>query len=255
MPRRRRKVASNADSAASNGPGREPAAGSRSVRSLDARSLLALDRDPRLARYMGEPGAVAYATKRERSWLRRFSNEREKALVSSAFAALRVRGKILDVPCGAGRLTPVLLERAVRVAGADVSPAMLAQARRALAGPLQVGRVELVRASIANLPFDDGEFDAALCWRLLHHLPEPSLRVRALAEVRRVTRGPLVASFADRDTWKSRIRRTHRADRHAVALSRDDLEREARQGGWVLRDCERLASFFSHLACAILTPA
>jgi ubiquinone/menaquinone biosynthesis C-methylase UbiE len=45
--------------------------------------------------------------------------------------------------------------------------------------------IEFRVAPIEHLPFDDGEFDAALSSLMLHHLPD-DLKDRGLAEVRRV---------------------------------------------------------------------
>jgi ubiquinone/menaquinone biosynthesis C-methylase UbiE len=216
---------------------------------------IAIDRDPRFARYMSKEGAELYRRKYDRSFLRRLSCGRERALVGRAIADLGARGDILDVPCGAGRLTDVLLERAERAVCADVSPAMLTHARRALRAPIADGRVELARATVGALPFSDDTFDSALCWRLLHHMAERSVRVRALAELGRVSRRGVVASFADADTWKSRIRRLHRSQRHSTAVTRDELASEASDAGLRVVKTYRLSSLFSHLGAAVLVRA
>jgi ubiquinone/menaquinone biosynthesis C-methylase UbiE len=177
------------------------------------------------------------------------------ALVARALEDLGAQGSVLDVPCGAGRLTGTLLDRADRAVCADVSPAMLAHARRTLRAPIAQGRVELARASVGALPFDDDAFDSALCWRLLHHLTDRTVRVRALSELARVARRGVVASFADADTWKSRIRRFHRAQRHSVAVTRAELAGEARDAGLTVVKTYRLSGLFSHLGAAVLRRA
>ena len=222
---------------------------------VDAGYVLALERDPRLARYMSKEGAEQYRRKYDRSFLRRLSCRREQALVGRALDDLGADGEVLDVPCGAGRLTGTVLERATRAVCADVSPAMLAHARRTLRGPIAAGRVDLARASVGRLPFADDAFDGALCWRLLHHLTERGVRVRALSELGRVSRRGVVASFADAETWKSRIRHVHRPQRHSTALTCEELTQEAQEAGLRVVKTYRLSSLFSHLAAAVLRRA
>jgi ubiquinone/menaquinone biosynthesis C-methylase UbiE len=217
--------------------------------------VLGADDDPLLVRYMSVAGAAAYSRKYERTAMRRFSNRRELVLAGRALDVLGPCEEVLDVPCGAGRLTPLLLDRATRVACVDVSPAMLAHARVALAEPIAEGRVTLVRGTVGALPFADGAFDAAVCWRLLHHLTERAVRVRALSELRRVSRRGVVISFADASTLKASFRAWRRRTRRSVAVSPRDLAGEARDAGLRLQHHRRLASPFSHLASAVLLPS
>jgi ubiquinone/menaquinone biosynthesis C-methylase UbiE len=90
--------------------------------------------------------------------------------------------RVLDVGCGTG----VLLERIVdrfpdaQATGVDLSPAMVAQARRRL--PPQV---TLEVADAEALPFPASSFDFVLSLSSFHFWPDPR---RALAELRRVLR-------------------------------------------------------------------
>jgi ubiquinone/menaquinone biosynthesis C-methylase UbiE len=204
---------------------------------------------------MSEAGAAAYSRKYERTAVRRFSNRRELRLAARALDAFGRCREVLDVPCGAGRLTPLLLERADRVACVDVSPAMLAHAEAALARPVASGRATLRRGTVGALPFPDGSFDVAVCWRLLHHLTDRSVRVRALSELRRVSRRGVVVSFADADTLKAKLRAWRRRPRRSVALRPAELAAEAKEAGLALASHARLSSPFSHLAAAVLRPA
>lgn len=90
--------------------------------------------------------------------------------------------RVLDVGCGTG----VLLERLLNcyphshVAGIDLSPAMLAQARQRL--PPQV---TLEVADAEALPYPEHSFDTVVSVSSFHFWPGPK---RALAEIRRVLR-------------------------------------------------------------------
>ncbi|HEY8550430.1 MAG TPA: class I SAM-dependent methyltransferase, partial [Vicinamibacterales bacterium] len=87
-----------------------------------------------------------------------------------------------DVGCGFGRLTPVLTEFAARVVGFEREPSLVATAR-ALQPDTEFRQVERLTA----LPAGDGEFDVALVFTVLQHVPEPDVR-DVIAEVLRILR-------------------------------------------------------------------
>ena len=88
--------------------------------------------------------------------------------------------RVLEICCGAGRVTGPLAREGNRVVGVDVAAACLAAAPRA-AG------VTLVRADARALPFADGAFDLALC--VENSLGVfPGEEVRVVAELARVSR-------------------------------------------------------------------
>jgi SAM-dependent methyltransferase len=101
--------------------------------------------------------------------------------------APELRGPVLDVGCGEGRL-PALLDGAVRWVGVDSSPTQLA------ANPYR----PVVLADMRALPFRDGAFaEVAHLW-CLYHLDDP---VPAILEAVRVlgVGGRYFASTAARD--------------------------------------------------------
>lgn len=85
--------------------------------------------------------------------------------------------RVLDVGCGPGIMLAAALARGARPTGVDVSPGMLAEARRLHPS------VELVEADAADLPLPDVTFHAAVGNFVLNHLPAPE---KAVAEVARV---------------------------------------------------------------------
>jgi SAM-dependent methyltransferase len=101
--------------------------------------------------------------------------------------APELRGPVLDVCCGEGRLA-ARLDAGVRWAGLDVSPAQLA------ANPYR----PVVQADMRALPFADGTFAEVTHLWCLYHLDNP---VPAIAEAARVLRpgGRYYASTAARD--------------------------------------------------------
>ncbi|HKQ26705.1 MAG TPA: class I SAM-dependent methyltransferase [Burkholderiales bacterium] len=84
-------------------------------------------------------------------------------------------GNVLDIGCGPADV-PVRLGRAhstIRITAIDGSTAMLAHARKAVAGAGLQNRIATVQGYVPGLPFDEHSFDAVLSKDLLHHLPDP----------------------------------------------------------------------------------
>ncbi|WP_349239822.1 class I SAM-dependent methyltransferase [Patulibacter sp. SYSU D01012] len=99
---------------------------------------------------------------------------------------------VLDVGCGAGRLTGALAERGRAVTAVDVAPTMVATARARL-GDDAARTWHVARA--ADLPLDDATVGAALLLGVLPHLPTLELVTDALAELARVLRPEGTAVF------------------------------------------------------------
>lgn len=196
-------------------------------------------------RYRSREGAAAYARKFSRSWTRRISNWRELALVEKALSRAGAAERLLDCPCGAGRLWPVLLRHAKRLFAADFSGEMLRQGRAILGG----AGVPLAAATVGRLPFADRAFDVAVCHRLLHHLSAEE-RERALSELARVARRAVVVSFADAETGRAR-RRKKRGGSSCVFLAKAELAAEATRHGLEL-ELPVLRKPFSTQSIAVL---
>lgn len=189
--------------------------------------------------FSGEGDAERYRANRYRRGPQRLLHRREQGLVKAAVLEVsrRFEGgripRLLDVPCGFGRMLGILRPLARVCVGADLSPTQARQARRespdtsTLAGNL-----------LAGLPFADRCFDLVVCVRLLHHLLDPRDRRMALAELARVTRGHLLCSYYGSDVALWRL---HRKTQEALALKKprvavvspEDLAKDA--GGAGLR--------------------
>lgn len=106
----------------------------------------------------------------------RFMEPHVNALLDSA--AVAPGDAVLDVACGTGFVARTALERgAGRVTGTDVNLAMLDTARRRSAD------VTWVEASALDMPFDDREFDIAICSQGVQFFPEPADGLREMARV------------------------------------------------------------------------
>ncbi|MET9764397.1 class I SAM-dependent methyltransferase [Streptomyces sp. NPDC006372] len=83
-------------------------------------------------------------------------------------------GDVLDLGCGTGSLSLLAAEQGHRVTGVDLSPAMVALARRKLAGRDAVFLV----GDAARPPVGEQRFDAVLVRHVLWALPEPGRALR-----------------------------------------------------------------------------
>jgi ubiquinone/menaquinone biosynthesis C-methylase UbiE len=127
-------------------------------------------------------------------------DKREMQCITTALARIPPGSHVLDLPCGTGRLTRLLVDRGFRVTGADVSEAMLAQARdnhatSGLSASSTFPHVHFEHHDIMQTGYPDGYFDVVICNRLFHHFTEHTTRLTALRELRRISRGPVIISF------------------------------------------------------------
>lgn len=104
-----------------------------------------------------------------------------------------VRGRVLELGCGTGRIALPLARAGVSLVGIDRSAPMLeramrrAQSLRARRGGRARGRLGLVRGDIRTLPFPDREFAMVLApYGLLQSLVRERDLTAALASVSRV---------------------------------------------------------------------
>ena len=118
------------------------------------------------------------------------ASQRDPRLVELLLRRHGARGTLLDAPCGSGRLHGALSRVGEHCVSLDISDSMLAAARASTSAAL-------VRGDVARLPFRDRAFDAVVCCRLLHHLHEPGELAAAVAELVRVSRRLVIASFWD----------------------------------------------------------
>ncbi len=127
-------------------------------------------------------------------------DKREMQCIINALDSTPRGSRILDLPCGTGRLTRLLVDRGFRVTGADVSESMLSLARisNATCRPSVSGafaHVDYKHLDIMQTGYPDGYFDAVICNRLFHHFTEHITRLKALRELRRISRGSVIISF------------------------------------------------------------
>lgn len=121
--------------------------------------------------------ATVRLTMREQAW--------RPELAHAAMADAQ-HGDVLDVGCGTGAVTHALALAApdARITGLDGDPAVLARARRRVAG---CPGVKLLEGRADDMPFADSVFDRVTLALVLHHL-SPATQRATLGEAKRVLR-------------------------------------------------------------------
>lgn len=111
-------------------------------------------------------------------------------------AALAPGDRALDVACGPGIVSVHLARSGAEVVGLDLTPAMLGLARDRADGSGFGDRLSFVEGRMDDLPFDDGEFTAAVSRYALHHAADPAAAAREMARVVQPAGRIVVVDFA-----------------------------------------------------------
>lgn len=142
--------------------------------------------------------------------------------------------RILDCPCGHGRLTEPLRERSDCLVSADVSVKTV-KAHTRYFGDKGVRLLDAA-CDISSLPFPDGVFDGMVIFRLFHHLVDPEMRKAAFQEAARVTRSFLLISYYGVNPLHELTRKLNRKASvrrgKKAFLAQGTLEAEAALAGW-----------------------
>ena len=108
-------------------------------------------------------------------------HQRTRDVILQALAPVAPGARVLDLPCGTGRLLPLLVEKGFEYVGADSSPHMVEATRgklEALAAKTgTTPSAELHVQDVTDMTFADDSFDAAIVNRLFHHF---TIRARGL---------------------------------------------------------------------------
>jgi SAM-dependent methyltransferase len=135
---------------------------------------------------------------------------------------------VLEVGCGAGRFTEVLLAQGARVTSVDLSSAAHVNAANF---PVS-DRHRVAQADVMQLPFAQSQFDLVVCLGVVQHTPVPELTMAKLAEQARAGGWLVLDHYARTWRWYTRT----------APLFRAYLRRRPAEQG--LRACERLVDAF-----------
>ena len=142
---------------------------------------------------------------------------------------------VLDTPGGTGRFAALVARGGRRCVLADLSAAMLAEARAT--------GVPRVQADALALPFADASFDLVLCMRFLFHVPG-ELQPKVLSELARVSRRFVAVDVRHGWAWSAWTRRL-RGTRVAPRLRPSEIEPLFADAGLTVRSKRWFAPGFS----------
>ena len=202
-----------------------------------------------LDNYNSPEGAESYTGKFERHWIERINNVREQRLIRELLSDIPQCEIALDLPCGYGRLYPLLKGVSTRVVEGDWSFYMLKEARRRLNGGEESERSGgFVRATAFNLPFSDRTFGLVFSVRLCHHISSHDERMQYVREILRISARSVIFTYFDTDSVKNRVHRFKR--RYAkrtpkCTLARSDIDRLAGASGFEIKRSVPLSRLFS----------
>lgn len=144
-------------------------------------------------RYQENRVADVYDQKRFSSLKGRWTDRLEKARFIECMNSIKSKSTVLDIPCGTGRFSELVLKEGCDVICADISKEMLNIAKRKLS---DLNPLAFEICDIEKMPFNDDFFDCVICIRLLHHIP-PNMHINILTEIRRVTNGFAIITFSN----------------------------------------------------------
>ena len=141
----------------------------------------------------------------------------------------------LDVGCGTGSFTELVLDRnaPATISAIDPSEGQIAFAK----GKPWAGRVDFRQGDAMSLPFADNEFDVAIMALVIQYIPDPA---KAMSEIFRVVRpGGTVATY----TWPGSLE-DHPMQPLTEAIQSIGVSRSGRPGNKI-RSLEGLTGLFA----------
>ncbi|RAO29742.1 Malonyl-[acyl-carrier protein] O-methyltransfera se [Micromonospora saelicesensis] len=153
-------------------------------------------------------------------------------------------GPVADVGCGTGRITAHLHTLGVDAFGIDLSPGMIAVARR------DHPELRFEVGSMTDLDLADGSIAGLVAWYSLIHIPDDQIGV-VFAHFRRVVRpgGPLLLGFhvGDETTLKTEGYGGHPMNVHVHRRQPAQVAAWLRQSGFTVDSQTTVASAESRL--------
>ena len=202
--------------------------------------------DPRTSekyqrQYADEGRATEYNALYREKLTKRLSTQREYRLLTELLASQPRSQRLLDLPCGGGRLSPALAPYTELLLEADIGAGQVLHAKKH--SQIEVPQVWMT-ASGFRIPLRDASVDGTVCCRLSHHLPQPAERERLVSELLRVSKRFVIMTYFDHSSLKNLGRRLRAPFDHKppkCTMTRGRIAELAAQGGARLVACPWLS--------------
>jgi 2-polyprenyl-3-methyl-5-hydroxy-6-metoxy-1,4-benzoquinol methylase len=116
--------------------------------------------------------------------LKKHDVSREQMYAQIIQSHIGKKGKVIDVGCGIGFFAKELADVGLDVTGADLFDEMLDQAKKYL----KDSNVNLIKADVINLPFQDNSFDCVSVMSLIEHFPQAEVTEDLLPSLSKIIR-------------------------------------------------------------------
>ena len=181
--------------------------------------------------YQDKIYAAGYEKTRFQGIYGRFRNWNTKRVISKLIRFTGRKGFALDIPCGTGRLSHLILESGYKWIGGDISLEMMMESRKRMDG--FEGSFWNIRLDAEAMAFKDNSVDCVFSIRFIYHIPV-EIRHRMLREMRRVTKKWLIIDYNYPNRFKNMARRIgslfgERPKKKRISLQ--EITRELRENG------------------------
>lgn len=146
--------------------------------------------------------AESYDDKRFTTLSGRISDSLDKIAIKKGLSQIDTDGKILDLPCGTGRIMHHLYHAGYKnITGADISDQMINVAKNKMQG----SNISFIKTEAEHTEFPDDTFAAITSIRFMGHIPR-NTRVEILREFNRVCDGPIIIEYSIRNPIASGVK-------------------------------------------------
>jgi len=186
-----------------------------------------------------------YEKKRYRGWDQKLVHSRENRLLGRLFERIgNLPGRALDLPCGYGRFSALLVQKGFVPLNCDLSFFMVERARTRQRTEKSVPVRGIVADAVKGLPFKNDSFSLVFSMRFFHHLHESRDRKRVLSEFQRISNQWLLVSFYQTNALH-RIQRKFRrklkkSPTRIKMISEDVFRDEAKEAGFEVESIDSL---------------
>lgn len=167
----------------------------------------------------------------------RITNAMELGSIEHALRSINIptEGRLLDIPCGTGRLSLHLASKGYTVTGADISEEMVKISTEKCSSLPHDIQPRFVATEAERLDFADNSFYAVVSLRLFGHVP-PNIRATMLKEFSRVSSSYLVIAYYHSSSIQFSLRRKTRASRSVpwYPVSYREIQKEITDAGLTL---------------------
>lgn len=186
-----------------------------------------------------------YEKKRYRGWDQKLVHTRENRLLDRLLKSVAdFPGWALDLPCGYGRFTALLVQNGFIPFNCDVSYFMVERANVRVQTGNASPSLGAVADAVQGLPFKGESFPLIFSMRFFHHLHESQDRMRVLSEFHRISEKWLLISFYQASAlhrFQRRLRRKVKKTQTRIRMiSAEEFRSEAESAGFEVKKIHSL---------------